>query len=47
MSKLAEPVLVGREHELEILQQNLDLAVQGKGTTFLFRAKQEAEKPDL
>ena len=33
MSKLAEPVLVGREHELEILQQNLDLAVQGKGTT--------------
>jgi hypothetical protein len=33
MSKLAEPVLVGREHELDILQQNLDLAVQGKGTT--------------
>jgi tetratricopeptide (TPR) repeat protein len=30
---LAEPVLVGRERELETLQHYLDLAVQGKGTT--------------
>jgi predicted ATPase len=30
---LAEPALVGRERELEELQQHLDLAVQGKGTT--------------
>ena len=36
MSKLgvlAEPGLVGREHELEELQQHLDLVIQGKGTT--------------
>ena len=36
MSKLdvlAEPVLVGRERELEELQNYLDLAVQGKGKT--------------
>ena len=30
---LAEPVLVGRERELEELQKHLDLAVQGRGTT--------------
>jgi tetratricopeptide (TPR) repeat protein len=30
---LAEPVLVGRERQLEELQHYLDLAVQGKGTT--------------
>ena len=30
---LAEPVLVGRENELETLQHHLDLAVEGKGTT--------------
>ena len=30
---LAEPVLVGREHELEALQQHFDSAVQGKGKT--------------
>jgi len=32
-SFLADPVLVGRERELEELQRHLDLAVQGKGTT--------------
>ena len=30
---LAEPVLVGRERELEQLQHYLDLATQGKGAT--------------
>jgi tetratricopeptide (TPR) repeat protein len=30
---LAEPVLVGRERELEALQMHFDSAVQGKGTT--------------
>ena len=30
---LAEPVLVGRERELEELQRCLDSAVEGKGTT--------------
>jgi predicted ATPase len=30
---LAEPVLVGRESELDELQHHLDFAVRGKGTT--------------
>jgi Cdc6-like AAA superfamily ATPase len=30
---LAEPILVGRERELEELQRYLDSAVKGKGTT--------------
>jgi DNA-binding NtrC family response regulator len=30
---LAEPILVGRERELEELQRYLDSAVEGKGST--------------
>ena len=33
---LKDPVLVGREHELEMLQQSLDLAIKGKGTTVFY-----------
>ena len=43
---LAEPVLVGRERELEELMHILNSALEGKGKRFLFRAKREAEKQD-
>ena len=33
MVTLVEPVLVGREHEFGELQNHLDLAFEGKGTT--------------
>jgi predicted ATPase len=44
---LAEPVLVGREHELETLQHHLDLAVEGKGTTVFVSGKAGSGKTRL
>jgi Cdc6-like AAA superfamily ATPase len=41
---LAEPVLVGRERELEELQRCLDSAVQGKGTTVFISGEAGAGK---
>ena len=44
---LSEPVLVGRERELETLQHYLDLAVQGKGTTVLVSGEAGSGKTKL
>jgi tetratricopeptide (TPR) repeat protein len=44
---LAEPVLVGREHELETLHHYLDLVVQGKGTTVLVSGEAGSGKTRL
>jgi tetratricopeptide (TPR) repeat protein len=44
---LAEPVLVGREHELEALQHYLDLAVQGKGNSVLISGEAGSGKSRL
>ena len=41
---LAEPVLVGRERELEELMRCLGSAAEGKGTPFSCQAKLEQEK---
>ena len=45
--RLADSVLVGREHELEALQQSLDLAVKGKGTTVFVSGEAGAGKTRL
>jgi predicted ATPase len=44
---LSEPVLVGRERELETLQHYLDLAVQGKGATVLVSGEAGSGKTRL
>ncbi len=44
---LAEPVLVGRERELEELQRCLNLAVEGKGTTVFVSGEAGAGKTRL
>ena len=44
---LADPVLVGREHELEELQHSLDLAIKGKGTTVFVSGEAGAGKTRL
>ena len=44
---LVEPILVGREHELEILQNHLDLVVQGKGTTVFISGEAGSGKTRL
>jgi predicted ATPase len=44
---LAEPVLVGREHELEELQSSLNSAINGKGTTIFVSGEAGAGKTRL
>ncbi len=44
---LAEPVLVGREHELEELQTSLNSAMSGKGTTVFVSGEAGAGKTRL
>jgi KaiC/GvpD/RAD55 family RecA-like ATPase/tetratricopeptide (TPR) repeat protein len=44
---LAEPVLVGRENEIEELQRYLDLAVQGKGKTVFISGEAGSGKTRL
>jgi len=44
---LAEPVLIGRERELEGLQQYVDLALQGKGTTVFISGEAGSGKTRL
>lgn len=44
---LAEPMLVGRERELEELQRYLDSAVQGKGSTVFISGEAGSVKTRL
>ena len=44
---LAEPVLAGREHELEELRSFLNLAVEGKGTTVFISGEAGSGKTRL
>ena len=44
---ISEPALVGRERELEILQQHFDLALQGKGTTLFVSGEAGSGKTRL
>jgi predicted ATPase len=44
---LAEPVLVGREHELEELQAFLNLAIEGKGNTVFISGEAGSGKTRL
>ena len=44
---LAEPILVGRVQELEELEQNLDEAIGGKGTTIFVSGEAGSGKTRL